>query len=275
MMADRHPRTLPRVPIDHDEHPVAWREDGPHDGDLVALLHGLGGSRTAWEPQLASLATAGWRAAAWDMPGYGVSDPPASWTFEALADAAATWISRLGGRAHVVGLSLGGMIALHVALRHPHVVRSLVVCSSSPAFGFDGTTDAAAWVADRLAALRGAGSPAAVAPALLRSIMAPDATGIDAAVAAMARIDGEALAGAIGCLPTHDVVGRLGDITVPTLVVVGELDEETPRSYSEHLATHIQRARFEVVAGAGHICNLERPEAFDSLLLAFLADLAA
>jgi 3-oxoadipate enol-lactonase len=274
MMADRHAPTLPRVPTDHDEHPVAWREAGPPDGDVVALLHGLGGSRTAWEPQLTALADAGWRAAAWDMPGYGESAAPPSWTFEALADAAATWAARLSGRAHVVGLSLGGMVALHLALRHPHVVRSLVVCDSSPAFGFDGTTDGATWVDERLAALHDGGSPSAIAPALLRSIMAPDATGIDAAVAAMSRIDTEALAGAIGCVPTHDLVGRLGAIDVPTMVVVGELDQETPPHYSEHLAANIPGARLEVIAGAGHLSNLERPEAFDALLVRFLAGLA-
>ncbi len=60
---------------DQDAHPVAWREAGPPDGELVVLLHGLGGSRIVWEPQLAALSGAGYLAAAWDMPGYGASAP--------------------------------------------------------------------------------------------------------------------------------------------------------------------------------------------------------
>jgi 3-oxoadipate enol-lactonase len=258
------------VPTDRDELPVAWREDGPFDGDLVVLLHGLGGSRISWEPQLASLGAAGFRAAAWDMPGYGASEPPSSWTFEALAAAAAAWIGRLDGRAHVVGLSLGGMVSQHLALDHPATVRSLVLCDSSPAFGLDGTTRRDEWVGERLAALEAGGTPAAIAPSTLRSIMAADAHGIDSAVAAMARIAADGLAGAIRCLPSHDVRDRLDTIDVPTLVVVGEHDAETPRSYSEHLASSIRGARLAVIPGAGHLSNVERPDAFDAALLAFL-----
>jgi 3-oxoadipate enol-lactonase len=258
------------VPVDRDEHPVAWREDGPSTGELVVLLHGLGGSRIAWDPQLALLAAAGLRAAAWDMPGYGASASPAAWTFAALADAAAAWIGRLGGPAHVVGLSFGGMIAQHLVLRDRTLVRSLVLCDTSPAFGLDGTTTAEEWVTARLDGLQRAGSPAAAASDVLRSVMAPDAHGLDLATAAMARISTGGLTGAIHCLPTHDVRHRLHEIDVPTLVLVGEHDRETPRAYSEHLADGIPGARLETIDGAGHISNLERPAAFDRALLGFL-----
>jgi 3-oxoadipate enol-lactonase len=264
------------VPTDHDERPVAWREDRVPDTDdteLVVLLHGLGGSRTSWEPQLTTLSAAGFRAAAWDMPGYGMSEPPSSWDFETLAGAAAAWIRRLGGPAHVVGLSLGGMIAQHLVLAHPASVRSLVLCDSSPAFGLDGTTSPDDWVGARLAGLEAGGTPAAIAPSVLRSIMAPDAHGIELAVAAMARIPAEGLAGAIRCLPSHDVRGRLHEIDVPTLVMVGEHDAETPPSYSEHLAGNIRGARLTVIPGAGHLSNVERPDAFDVTLLGFLTTL--
>jgi pimeloyl-ACP methyl ester carboxylesterase len=257
---------------DRDEQPVAWREAGPADGELVVLLHGLGGSRIAWEPQLAMLAAAGYRAAAWDMPGYGASSPPREWTFDALAGAAATWIKGFGlGAPHIVGLSMGGMVALHVAVAEPGSTRSLVLCDTSPAFGLDGITTADAWVEARLVPIRDGATPASIAAGVLGSIMAPGATAVDEAARAMARIGPEAFEGAVRCLPSHDVRDRLADIAIPTLVVVGELDRETPPTYARHLASGIAGSRYVEIAGAGHISNLERPADFNAALVEFLA----
>ena len=119
--------------------PIAWREAG--EGPVVVLLHGLGGSRTAWEPQLATLSAAR-RVVAWDLPGYGASAPLAGpLTFDGLADAVAGLLDAVGTQvAHLVGLSFGGMIAQHAVLRHPARVRSLALLATSPAFGLDGTS---------------------------------------------------------------------------------------------------------------------------------------
>jgi pimeloyl-ACP methyl ester carboxylesterase len=265
-----------RVARDRDERPVAWREAGPPDGELVVLLHGIGGSRIAWEPQLSSLSAAGYLAAAWDMPGYGASAPPHEWSFDALARAAATWIRGFGeGAAHVVGLSMGGMVALHLALGNPNLVRSLVLCDTSPQFGFDGATAAETWVEARLAPIRAGATPASMATDVFGSIMAPGATAVGEAAAAMSRIGAGAFEDAVRCLPTHDVRDQLAEIAAPTLVVVGELDRETPPSYARHLADRIAGSRYTEIAGAGHISNLERPAAFDAAVLDFLAVLRA
>ena len=250
---------------------MAWREAGPPDGELVVLLHGLGGSRIAWEPQLAALSAAGYLAAAWDMPGYGASAPPRKWTFDSLAASAASWINGFGaGAAHVVGLSMGGMVALHLALASPALVRSLVLCDTSPAFGFDGSTDARTWIDSRLAPIRSGATPASMAAGVLGSIMAPGAAAMAEAAAAMARIDPDAFEGAVRCLPSHDVRERLAEIAAPTLVIVGELDRETPPSYARHLAAGIRDSRYVEIAGAGHISNLEQPAPFNDALIDFL-----
>jgi len=253
--------------------PIAWREAGPTDGEQVALLHGLGGSRTAWGPQLAALADAGFRAAAWDMPGYGASMPIEPFTFEALTRAVERWFDALGVEsAHIVGLSLGGMIAQHVALDMADRVRSLALLDTSPAFGLDGTTTNIAWLEQRLRPLADGETPATLAPTVLGSIMADtvsEAT-LDEAIAAMERIPSAGLAAAARCLVTHDVRGRLQEIVMPTLVIVGEHDRETPPSYAAYLRDLIAGARLAVVAGAGHISNLEQPDRVNSLLLDFL-----
>jgi pimeloyl-ACP methyl ester carboxylesterase len=254
---------------DVDAAPVAWREAGA--GDAVVFLHGLGGSRTAWDPQLIALSDRR-RCVAWDMPGYGASPPLERITFPGLARAVTWLLDAIGAEAaHLVGLSMGGMVALHAALEHPARVRSLAILDSSPAFGLDGTTDADAWVELRTAPLRDA-TPADLAPGLLASVAAPGASSavIAEASVAMARISSQALVDAIRCLPTHDVRHRLAEIGQPTLVVCGELDAETPPSYSRYLAGHIPGARLAIVPGAGHLANLERPAEVNALLEAFL-----
>lgn len=253
---------------DIDSPRLGWREAG--DGTLVLLLHGLGGSRIAWEPQMAALSDRH-RVIAWDMPGYGSSSPiDGQLTWAALADAAAALLTELAGansQAHVVGLSLGGMIAQHLAARHGHRVRSLILMSTSPAFGLDGT-DPAAWRAARNAPLDAGLRPADFAEESLRSIaaagIAPDA--LHAQCAAMARIEPEALRRVVELLVTHDTRHLLGSIAAPTLVVVGELDHETPVAYAQELADGIPGARLAVVPGAGHLVNAEAPETVNRLI---------
>ncbi|HET6171280.1 MAG TPA: alpha/beta hydrolase [Gaiellales bacterium] len=251
---------------DVDALPVAWREAG--SGPLVLFLGGLGTTRTGFDPQLTAFASS-YRCVAWDMPGYGASPlPPGGLSFPLLAGAAADLIETLGEqRAHLVGLSMGGQVALHTALLYPARVRSLALLDSSPAFGLDGT-DPEAWKRLRLDALDAGETPASMAERVLRSIMAP-AVGdpaLAAAVASMSRISADGLRASVECLPSHDVRDRLGEIDVPALVLVGEHDEETPFSYAEALAAGIAGARLQIIPGAGHISNLEAPVAVNIAL---------
>ena len=141
-------------------------------GEPVVFLHGLGGSRTSWEPQLAGLSNE-FRCIAWDMPGYGASAPVEPLTFAAIADAVARLLDAADvERAHLVGESFGGMHALHTALRHPERVARLVLANTSPAFGLDGT-DPDAWRASRLAPLDAGLAPADIAEQVLTSIAGP------------------------------------------------------------------------------------------------------
>lgn len=249
--------------------PVACRLSG--DGPPVLFLHGLGGSRYAWEPQLEGLADA-FRCIAWDLPGYGDSEPIAPLTFPAIVDAAVGLLDRLGLElVDVVGLSFGGQQALHLALAHPDRVGRLVLADTSSRFGADGT-DVEDWKRRRLAALDDGLTPAEMAPTVIRSITADGFSGreFDRTVEAFEAISADAFRAAVDCLPSHDVDARLGEIVARTLVIVGELDDETPVSYAERLATAIPDAELRVIAGAGHITCAEAPDEFNTLVREFL-----
>lgn len=248
---------------------IAWRESGA--GDAVVFLHGLGGSRTAWDVQLQDLSSA-YRCVAWDAPGYGASPPlPGSWTFPRLVEAVVGLLDALDEpTAHLVGLSLGGMIAQHVAVAFPGRVRSLTLISSSPAFGLDGETTPEEWRRARLGPLDDGLEPAAFAERVIAAIAGPEIEpgAFAEQCAAMARIPGAALRQAIDCLVTHDVRAMLPSVTAPTLVLVGALDEETPPSYARTIAELVPGARLVVVPEAGHLLPAEAPSSVNAHLRA-------
>ena len=243
----------------------AWRESGT--GPVLVLLHGLGGSRLSWEPQLAGLARH--RVVAWDMPGYGSSAAlDGAVTFTTLADAVIDFLDTIGVDAvHLAGISFGGMIAQYVAARYPSRLLSLGLLSTSPAFGLDGTKPDE-WRSARLAPLDAGREPIDFADDVLGVIAGPHISpqALAGQRAAMARVPGAALRTSIDCLVTHDSRALLPSITAPTLCMVGELDHETPVAYAFALADLIPHAGLLVIPRAGHLLNVEAPEAVNQSL---------
>jgi pimeloyl-ACP methyl ester carboxylesterase len=204
------------------------------------------------------------------MPGYGASRAlDGELTFAMLADAVVDFLDVIDApAAHLGGISFGGMIAQHVAAKHPSRVLSLSLLSTSPAFGLDGTKPDE-WRAARLAPLDEGREPIDFADDVLRSIAGPhiSAGALDGQRTAMARVSGKALRRSIDCLVTHDSRALLPLIEAPTLCAVGELDEETPVAYAFALADLIPHARLVVVPQAGHLLNVEAPDDVNALLL--------
>jgi pimeloyl-ACP methyl ester carboxylesterase len=162
------------------------------------------------------------------------------------------------------------MVAQHLALRHPDLVRSLVLLDTSPAFGMDGTT-VEDWLHARLSPLAAGRTVPDIAPQVITAITGPSATAaqIEAAVGSMRRIPAGALKAACRALVRHDLRDQLHRIAVPTLVVVGERDDETPLEYSEAIAGAIPDARLEVLADTGHLSNVESPGEVNALVEKF------
>jgi 3-oxoadipate enol-lactonase len=258
----------------------AWREAGLHvdlDGskrDVVILLHGLGGSRGSWEPQLYGLRDR-FRVIAWDLPGYGASasivdqsGDAVDLTFDLLADAVCDFANEVGVDAfHLVGISFGGMIAQYTAAKFPDRIKSLALLSTSPKFGLDGT-DPHEWREERLAPLLAGQEPKDFASAVLSRLAGPhiSETAMAQQVRAMSRISAAALIRSIDCLVTHDSFSALAKIRARSICIVGSLDDETPLAYSQQIAANVVGAQVKVIANAGHLVNAEFPDAVNEIL---------
>lgn len=248
-------------------------------GSTVLMLHGIGGGHIAFAPQVETLAAAGYRAVAWDMPGYGHSAPIEPYTFKGLAQSCIDLIDALQCD-HVVllGHSMGGMVAQEVVARRPERVSRLVLCGTSAAFGkrTDGRS-AEAWaqqfIAQRTAPLDAGQSMAEVAQRLVPQMVGPGALpeGLRLAEHCMAGVPAATYRRALDCLVTFDRQAALGAIGVPTLLIGGEFDRVAAPAVMKQMAQAIPDARYAELKGIGHLMNLEAPDEFDALLLDFLA----
>ncbi|MBI3326099.1 MAG: alpha/beta fold hydrolase [Nitrospinae bacterium] len=255
------------------EGPVSIACDIEGSGPLVVFLHGIGGNRTNWEGQLERFG-ASFCAVAWDARGYGASDdPPQTLKFSDFADDLLRLLDHLNAeRAHLVGLSMGGMIIQDFYGRYPERVATLALVDTSAGFASVPEDVRRDFLARRLEPLERGLRPADIAPGVVEVLVAKNASsGVRERMrASIAELRVEPYKQALHAIVTTDFRAVLPRITVPTLVIVGEEDTVTPPSDSEFLAKHISGASLVTIAGAGHLTNLERPVAFNAALEAFL-----
>ncbi len=241
-------------------------------GTPVVLLHGLGGNAESWRPQLDALAR-DHRVLAWEMPGYGRSPALPEMTFAAVGDALAALLDAEGcDAAHLVGHSLGAMVAQEFALARPARVRSLALLAGSGRFGPPGGSWQRRFVAARLAPLEAGQSMADIADAALPRLFAGPVDDAHRALAraALAAVPEATYRAALGMLATFDALGRLPALHLPALVVGGAHDPMAPYESLRRLCDALPGARLEIVPAAGHWLGLECPEILNALLRDFL-----
>lgn len=229
----------------------------------VLLNHGYAATGRMWEPQERALAD-DHRLITWDMRGHGKTDSPddpAQYSEALTVEDMRALLELLGVERTVVGgLSLGGYISLAFYMKHPNMVRALVLCNTGP--GYRKAQPRAEWnrMAERLAQeLEERGLEALGSSAEVRATADQHRSAQGLAHAArgmLAQFD----ARAIDALP---------HVQVPTLILVGERDRMF-QAASEYMAAKIPEACLEVIPGASHAANLDQPEAFNRALRDFL-----
>lgn len=242
-------------------------------GAPLVFLHGIGGDAACWQPQLEAFSE-GYRALAWNMPGYGGSDSLPEMTFAGLAEALLRLLDRLDiEHAHLVGHSMGGMVAQEFAATWPGRLRSLVLVATSAAFGRADGDWQREFLASRLGPLDQGRSMADLAPEIVAGLVgeAPDPVGVAQAIRSMAAVPEATYRTALQCLLTFDRRDALARIVAPILLLAGERDQTAPPAVMERMAARIPQARCLVLPRAGHLANLEQPTAFNAALAEFLA----
>jgi 3-oxoadipate enol-lactonase len=246
------------------------RFDGPEDGPRVVFSNSLFSRLEMWEPQMAALIGAGYRVLRYDARGHGRSDAPEGpYTIELLADDLAGLMSAVGWtKAHVCGLSMGGMVGQAMGSRHPDRVLSLTLCDTSAYMGAEEVWE------PRIRTGLAEGVEGLVESSVTRWFTPESMTRIPEDVDKVrAMIRATPLAGFIGCCRAfqafdHREANRA--ITAPTLVIVGEKDPGTPPSHARVIQEAIPGAELEIVTNAAHLTNIEAPEVFNDALLGFL-----
>ena len=244
---------------------IGFQEAGGGDAIPIVFLHGVGSDKSVWRPQLSHFGRSR-RAIAFDYPGYGDSGPaPAGTTRDDYASAILSAMHELGvDRAHICGLSLGGVVAMAMHAADSARCASLVLADSFAVHpegraiydrSIAASEDLRAMAEGRVDVLLA--QPAD--PAVRREVVETMA-GIHPAAY---RIGAEAVWLA-------DQSDRAAHIRVPTLVLCGTEDKVTPPSLSRALADLIPGARYEPIGGAGHISNLERADDFNRLVEEFI-----
>ncbi|MFG1317026.1 3-oxoadipate enol-lactonase [Xanthobacter autotrophicus] len=248
--------------------------EGPEGAPVLLLANSLGTSFHVWDEVMVDLAAA-FRVLRYDMRGHGLTDAtplPADGTgysIPLLAADALALLDALGiEKAHVCGLSIGGMVAQHLAATAPARVDKLVLCDTSALIG-----PASVWD-ERIAGIRRDGL-AAIAPGVMGRWFtdafrqkAPQLMRGYANMVARTTLDGY-----LGCamaVRDADLRAAAATITAPTLVIVGDQDPATPPASAQALASAIPGARLEVIADASHIPCVEQPAALARVLVPFL-----
>ncbi len=246
---------------------------GRGSGPVVLWLGSLGSTTTMWDPQIAALGERA-RCVLVDLPGHGASAvAPPPYTIGGLAGGVVAALDRLEvERAHVVGLSIGAMIAMAMAARHGDRVDHLALLCTSAQLG-----PPSRWH-ERAATVRAEGTKAIATTVVGRwltpSYAAAHPDVVEDLVAMVSSADAEAYAACCEAIAEMDLRDDLPRIAAPTLVVAGTVDPSTPPEHGELVAALIPGARIEILEAA-HLASWERADEVNALLAAHLLGEAA
>lgn len=254
--------------------PIAYEDRGSGPG--LVLLHAFPLDSSMWRGQFDALAE-NFRVIAPDLPGFGESAVSPGLTVDAMSDVVAELLDHLGVNERVVvgGVSMGGYVALGFARLYPQRVRALILADTKA----DPDDENARGNRDRVIELAIEKGTAALIEELLPRMLAPETANRRPEVQQYVRKTAErqpaeGVVAALRALRDRpDARPGLPHVSFPTIVLVGEQDAITPPDVAQELAGHLPHARLVTIPDAGHLSNLENPEAFNMAVLEFLESL--
>ena len=258
--------------LSHNGHKIYFDLAGPQNAPVVCFTHSLSADGGMWNEQLVPLLAAGYRVLRLDMRGHGGSQPvEGDYTMDALAADVKAALDFLGiAKVHYIGLSIGGMIGQGFALAYPDRLKSLMLCDTHPS----SPDDSAGLWDQRKAAVRKGGT-VLLADGNMERWFTAEFKGANPQrwKEIHSTIGGTSSPGFLGCaaaIQNFDYLDRLTTIKTPTLVVCGDDDQATPPDRNRLIAAKIPGARYEDIAKARHLPNVERPEQFNPIMMQWL-----
>lgn len=249
---------------------IHYADDGPADAPVLMFSNSLAANLSMWQVQAAYFSNR-FRVIRYDQRGHGGTAVPAGpYTFEQLSGDAVALLDALDiATAHFVGLSMGGMTALGLALDHSDRMASITACNCVAGYAPDGIK---VWD-ERIAAVSKSGLEPILDGTLERWFTAPTrAARPDDMAAVRAMIAATPVQGYLGCcgaLKQLNYLERLADITIPTLFIAGTHDLGAPAAAMRDMHERAAGSRY-VELDAAHVSNIERPAEFNAALDAFL-----
>ena len=250
---------------------IHYLDENISSPDTVLLLHGLGANSNSWLLQIPALHAAGFRTIAPDAPGFGQSTYPGGASIDRFTRPIAALVERLQIQGlSVLGISMGGTLALQLALDHPQWVTRLVLVNT---FAHLNVTSPRLlpYLLLRFILVHTLGLPAQANAVAKRIFPYPDQEILrQGLIEQVTQADPRAYRAAMRSLARFDVRSRLGEIHCPTLVVTGDRDTTVPLDSQHQLAKGITGARQVFISQAGHGVTVEKPDAFNQVLVEFL-----
>ncbi|HWP25738.1 MAG TPA: 3-oxoadipate enol-lactonase [Xanthobacteraceae bacterium] len=248
-----------------------YRIDGQTDGPWLTLAHGLATDLSMWD-ELVDVVATRYRVLRFDARGHGRSKATTGdYSFDLLVGDAIGLLDALGvDRTHFVGLSMGGMVALGLALQHPERLISICVCDARA----EATEEYNDGWRQRVGIVRERGMRALVDRTLTRwftpDFLARPSPRLEKMRAMMAQTSTEGYCGCAAALQKLDFARRLHEIKLPALYVVGDQDLGAPPPVVREMHRRTPGSEYVEIADAGHISAVEQPQAFSSAILRFL-----
>jgi 3-oxoadipate enol-lactonase len=251
---------------------IHYLDENPTSQEAVLLLHGLGAHSQSWLFQTHPLHKSGFRTIAPDAPGFGKSTYPGGQvSIDQFCSPIETLVEKLSIHSlHVVGISMGGAMALQIALNHPEWISHLVLVNTFARLTIT-SPRLLPYFAIRSILVYTLGLPTQAKAVAKRIFPDPDQEIFrQGLIEQVTQADPRAYRAAMRALARFDVRKHLNGIQCPTLVITGDRDTTVPLEAQHYLAQNIIGAQQVFIKDAGHAVTIEKPEQFNQILVEFL-----